>query len=88
MDILIITNFGSDFSINDNERFLYLAKQLSQKHNVEIITSDFMHERKEHRKKAVERWPFKITFLHEPGYKKNVCINRFLASSFNPCRIC
>lgn len=78
MDILIITNFCSDFSATDNDRFLYLAKMLSKEHNVEIVTSDFCHEKKSHRNVTAYDWsPIKITFLSEPGYKKNVCIKRF-----------
>jgi glycosyltransferase involved in cell wall biosynthesis len=66
-----------DFSENDNDRFLYIAKMLCKEHNVEIITSDFYHTEKRFRKEAVSKWPFKITFLHETGYSKNVCLKRF-----------
>lgn len=78
MDILIITNFCSDFSATDNDRFLYLAKMLSKEHSVEIVTSDFCHEKKSHRNTTAADWsPIKITFLSEPGYKKNICLKRF-----------
>jgi glycosyltransferase involved in cell wall biosynthesis len=50
---------------------------LAKKHNVEIITSDFYHTEKRMRKKAAAKWPFKITFLHELGYSRNVCLKRF-----------
>lgn len=76
-DIVIIANFCRDFSVNDNGRFMYLCKELSKEHNVEIITSDFNHGRKEHKKPLEIEWPFKITFLHEPGYPTNVCVQRF-----------
>ncbi len=76
-DIVIIANFCRDFSVNDNGRFMYLCKELSKEHNVEIITSDFNHGRKEHKKPLEIEWPFKITFLHESGYPTNVCIQRF-----------
>ena len=46
MDILIISQFGSTFSENDNDRFLYLAKMLSSSNEVEIVTSGFCHEKK------------------------------------------
>lgn len=78
-DVVIITNFASDYSETDNDRFLYIAKKISDKCNVEIITSDFCHEKKKHRNTAKNKWPFKITFLHEPGYKKNVCIKRLFS---------
>lgn len=76
-DILIIANFCRDFSENDNGRFMYLCKELSKENNVEIITSDFIHGKNEHKKPLDIQWPFKITFLHEPGYPKNVCLKRF-----------
>ena len=31
MDLLIVSHFGSTYSENDNDRFLYLAKSLDQK---------------------------------------------------------
>ena len=70
MDILIVSHFGSTYSENDNDRFLYLAKSLDQKNNVEIVTSSFCHEKKIHRNQTEVSWPFKITFIEEPGYKK------------------
>lgn len=79
MDIVILSNFGGSYSIYDNDRFLYLANKLSKRHNVEIITSDFCHEKKEHRNSSASDWPFKITFLSEPGYKKNICLRRFFS---------
>ena len=76
-DIVIIANFCRDFSENDNGRFMYLCKELSKQHNVEIITSDFIHSKKEYRTPLNVKWPFKITFLHETGYPTNVCLKRF-----------
>lgn len=61
MDILIVSHFGSTYSENDNDRFLYLAKSLDQKNNVEIVTSSFCHEKKIHRNQTEVSWPFKIT---------------------------
>lgn len=77
MDIVIISEFCEDFSKTDNDRFLYLAKMLSGDNNVEIITSSFRHTTKKHRRKPLTEWPFKITFVEEPGYPKNVCLKRF-----------
>lgn len=78
-DIVIIANFCRDFSENDNGRFMYLCKELSKEHYVEIITSDFSHLSKKHKSALKVKWPFKITFLHEPGYKKNISVQRFLS---------
>ncbi|MDE6785368.1 MAG: glycosyltransferase family 4 protein [Ruminococcus sp.] len=77
MNILIIANFTRDFSESDNGRFLYLAKRLSEKHNVEIITTEFSHGKKDRKSPIVIQYPFKITLLKEPGYKKNVSFKRF-----------
>lgn len=79
MDILIISQFGSTYSENDNDRFLYIAKKMCINNRVEIVTSSFCHEKKNYRVTAQKEWPFKITFLNEIGYKKNVCIKRFLS---------
>lgn len=78
-DIVIVANFCRDFSETDNGRFMYLCKELSKEHKVEIITSDFRHTAKKHKEPLVHNWPFVITFLHEPGYKKNVSIQRFIS---------
>lgn len=78
-DILIVANFCRDFSENDNGRFMYICKELSKNNNVEIITSDFGHSSKKHKDPLLHTWPFKITFLHEPGYKKNISLKRFVS---------
>lgn len=78
-DIVIIANFCRDFSENDNGRFMYLCKELSKENIVEIITSDYSHSLKKHKEPLTVKWPFKITFLHEPGYKKNISIQRFMS---------
>ena len=77
MDIIIISEFCDDFSESDNDRFLYLAKMLNDDNIVEIVTSSFRHTTKKHRKRSTVEWPFKITFIDEPGYPKNVCLKRF-----------
>lgn len=76
-DIVIIANFCRDFSETDNGRFMYLCKELSRENKVEIITSDFIHTLKKHKEPLKHNWPFKITFLHEGGYKKNISFRRF-----------
>lgn len=49
MNIVIISNFAMDFSSNDNDRFLYIANELSKENTVEFITSNFFHTKKEKR---------------------------------------
>lgn len=77
MDIIIISEFCGDFSNTDNDRFMYLAKMAADNNNVEIITSSFQHTTKTQRTEAAPEWPFKITFIVEPGYPKNICLQRF-----------
>lgn len=79
MDIVIISEFCGDFTFTDNDRFLYLARMLAATDNnqVEIITSSFRHETKKHRRQSAVEWPFKITFIEEPGYPRNICLKRF-----------
>lgn len=76
MDILIISPFAGDFSKSDNDRFLYLANMLSENNHVEYVTSSFFHTTKQHREDLLADWPFKITYVDEPGYPKNVCVQR------------
>ena len=76
-DIVIIANFCRNFLETDNGRFMYLCKELSKDNKVEIITNDFNHDLKKHKDPLKHNWPFTITFLHEPGYKKNISLQRF-----------
>ena len=77
MDIVIISEFTESFSRADNDRFLYLARMLSAEHETELITSAFRHSTKSRRTETEDEWPFTVTFLDEPGYPKNVCLQRF-----------
>ena len=78
-DIVIIANFCRDFSETDNGRFMYLCKELSKENYVEIITSSFSHASKKQKDSLTHNWSFKITFLNEPGYKRNISIKRFIS---------
>jgi glycosyltransferase involved in cell wall biosynthesis len=76
-DVLIISHFCRDFSSEDNGRFSYLGQMLSNDYFVEILTSSFFHGTKKPRSYSnMKEWPFRITFISEPPYKKNVCIKR------------
>ena len=79
MDIIIISEFCDDFSKTDNDRFAYLANLLTKNNYVELITSTFQHTVKRHRSQPVDIQPFKITFIYEPGYKRNICLKRFFS---------
>ena len=78
MKILIVAHF-SGLVNGDNNRFNYLADLLSADDEVELVTSDFFHDSKQYRTKADEKSGYKITLIHEPAYKKNVSVKRFLS---------
>lgn len=75
-DIVIIANFVGGLHGTDNNRFSYLASMLCKDNDVELVTSDFCHGEKARRTNVFD-FPFKITLLNEPGYKKNICLKRF-----------
>ena len=83
MDIVIVAQYLRDIENfeGNNSRFVYLAKMLiSDKANqVEIITSDFEHGKKQHFPCVGELTGIKVTVCHEPGYPKNVCLKRFIS---------
>ena len=61
-------------------RFSYLAEMLEdQGYNVTLISSSFYHIKKIPRdivKLTAVEYPYKLYFLKEPGYKKNVSLKR------------
>lgn len=82
MDILIIAHFITEFVKDGTSRFVYIAEQLSQQHDVEIVTSRFDHIAKKQRTKREYGLQTKITLLKEPVYHKNVCLQRFVSHNF------
>ena len=62
MDIVIVSEFSESFAKDDNDRFLYLAKMLAEKHETELVTSAFRHSLKTRRTEPADPWPFRITF--------------------------
>ena len=83
MDIVIVSQYLRDIeNFNENNsRFVYLAKLLSQEETnvVEIVTSDFNHAKKIHFKHTDTLSGVKITPLHEKGYTKNISLSRFVS---------
>lgn len=75
-DIVIIANFVGGLHGTDNNRFPYLASILCKDNDVELVASDFCHGDKA-RRANIYNFPFKVTLLNEPGYKKNICLKRF-----------
>lgn len=80
MDIVIVAQYLGDIEQlkTTNGRFIYLAKMLSKKNNVEIVTTTFPHSLKRQAQYIPDSFEgCKITALYEPGYSKNVCLKRF-----------
>ncbi len=80
MDIVIVAQYLGDLECleNTNGRFVYLGNMLSKDNNVEIVTTTFLHARKRQAKSIPDFYKkCKITALYEPGYPKNVCLQRF-----------
>lgn len=76
IDVIIIANFVGDLLGTDNNRFIYIADMLSKRASVELITSSFYHTTKKKRTSSGEALEYKVTLLEEPGYKKNVSVQR------------
>lgn len=76
-DLLLIAHFIDDLDKNGNNRFNYLAQLLSDNgFNVELVTSNFSHTKKQKREALLDKYSYKVTFLHEPAYMKNISIKR------------
>ena len=78
-DVLLIAHFCSDLDGKDNNRFNYLAELLADNaFSVELVTSDFSHNKKKKREiKFFENHNYNVTFIEEPIYRKNVSLKRF-----------
>lgn len=83
MKIIIIAQFNTFSFEGGNSRFTYLLDLFDyKKDEVEFITSNFRHATKTKRnidKKILNNYNYKITFIDEPGYKKNVSIKRLFS---------
>ncbi|OMF21222.1 glycosyltransferase family 4 protein [Paenibacillus sp. FSL H8-0259] len=77
-DILLVAHFFGDLGNSGNNRFSYIANMLSEsQHNIEVVTSDFSHNRKKKKEILKESLNYKIKYIEEPRYLKNVSLNRF-----------
>ena len=65
------------------DRFPYLANLLCERgHNVDLITSSFQHWQKQHHaltSPAYNETPYRIMFVDQPGYGRNICFSRIYA---------
>ena len=64
-------------------RFLTVCETLAAAgYDVELITSSFQHWEKAQRDLASfpeDRYPFKVSFIHESGYKRNLDVRRIMS---------
>ena len=60
-------------------RFIAVAKKLSQKYSVTLVTSKFCHILKSIRAQNPNMQDFKVILIDEPGYQKNVSFERLLS---------
>lgn len=60
-------------------RFIAVAKKLSQKYSVTLVTSKFCHILKSIRAQNPYMQEFKVILIDEPGYQKNVSFKRLLS---------
>ena len=78
--ILFIWNYFYLESEKGESRFAYLANLLIERgYELEIVTSTFYHMNKVQRDislKDLDQYPYKLTLIKEPGYKKNVSFKR------------
>ncbi|OUO79396.1 hypothetical protein B5F53_07890 [Blautia sp. An249] len=84
-DILIIAQYTQAPGEFENDRFKYLAEFMLEDKDIsiEVVTMDFSHHRKKYRHittEEMDRWPYKMTFLHVTQYKKNVSIKRLFSN--------
>ena len=91
MKVLLITNFPSNLDGGAKGRFLYLGEMMGNRgHEVEMIVSDFNHDKKTHRLEGEichSDYLTKITVLHETGYRKNVSLARLWSHYVWGCNV-
>lgn len=72
-------------------RFYYIAKMFSENgYNVDLIGSSFQHFKKTPREREVikqQNYPFNITFISVPAYKKNLDIRRIYSNKIAEYRV-
>lgn len=74
--ILIVAPYVTFPGEPGENRFITIAKMLSESYEVTLVTSRFCHILKEHRSKLPQLDDINIILLDEPGYKTNVSLSR------------
>lgn len=89
MKIVIIANFTRTLDGERENRFTYLANVFADRgHDVELVVTDFSHGLKKPRPTPhYDKYPFKITMCHEPGYSKNVSVKRLYSHYVWGCNV-
>ena len=73
MNIYILANFTN----SQTSRFIEIAKLFSDRgHNVTVVTTEFDHGKKRKRDRFPQYDGITVKYLHEPGYKGNVSLQR------------
>ena len=94
MDIVIVSQYLRDIECfeSNNSRFVYIAKLLamSKNNNVEIITSDYNHTKKEKFNKIGKLDGVKITACHYHIYRSGIyeSVGKRVRREDFPGRVC
>lgn len=80
-DVLLIVHYVTNLGSEGNNRFNYLTKLLSNENlNLELVTSEYSHSLKKRKPKINNLdLEFKVTYIREPGYEKNVSLKRIFS---------
>ena len=84
-NVVLITNYFHFKSEKESNRYRELAYMIAKEKdiNLEVITSKFYQRTKTFRANLDElkkEVPFKVSFVDEPGYKKNISLKRLRTS--------
>ena len=77
--IMLIANYWHFEEEKASSRYRSMADVISEKYDLEVITSSFRHLTKKQRdinSFDLEKLPYKVTMLFEPDYYKNISLRR------------
>ncbi len=74
--IVIIGQFIEENVTGSNSRFAYLAELFSPQYEVQLFTSSFHHSGKRQKEAFHGPASFRLSYVYEPGYHKNVSLTR------------
>lgn len=80
--ILVISNYWHFPFEKSSSRYNSIIEILADKYDVELVTSNFRHIIKSQRNydsSMFEKYNYKVKFLSEPGYKKNISLGRVIS---------